>query len=374
MKVVHININFIHSALHQEMIRHLSKLGIYSEVFVPTHSLNIGKIIPDSNVKVVKCFKYFDRFFYFLKQKKIQKTFEKIIEISKFDIIHAYTLFSDGNTAMKMSIKYNKPFIVAIRDTDVNKFYKYRPYLYWRGLKIMRKASYLVFLSKTYRDIIIHKYVPKKYRFELEKKSIIIPNGIDDFWFSNRMLYIPEVHIDRIKEKQLKIIFVGEISKRKNTSMIVSAADILRKRGWKIKLTFVGKKTYSRDVRVIMADSNSNLVSPVNKESLINYYRESDIFVMPSHTETFGLTYAESLSQGIPVIYTKGQGFDGQFIDGMVGYPVISTSSNNIANMIERVAQEYNNLANNCINKCTAFKWDKISKKYIELYNYLDNV
>ena len=38
----------------------------------------------------------------------------------------------------------------------------------------------------------------------------------------------------------------------------------------------------------------------------------NDIFVMPSVTELL-LVYAEAMSQGLPVIYTRGQGFDGQF-------------------------------------------------------------
>ena len=37
-------------------------------------------------------------------------------------------------------------------------------------------------------------------------------------------------------------------------------------------------------------------------------YRENDIYVMPSIIETFGLVYAEAMSQGLPVIYTRGQG------------------------------------------------------------------
>ena len=41
---------------------------------------------------------------------------------------------------------------------------------------------------------------------------------------------------------------------------------------------------------------------------------------MLSIMETFGLVYAEAMSQGLPIIYTKGQGFDEQFDEGKVGY------------------------------------------------------
>lgn len=40
-------------------------------------------------------------------------------------------------------------------------------------------------------------------------------------------------------------------------------------------------------------------------------FAESDIFVMVSHSETFGLVYIEALSQGLPILYTRGQGIDG---------------------------------------------------------------
>ena len=41
---------------------------------------------------------------------------------------------------------------------------------------------------------------------------------------------------------------------------------------------------------------------------------------MPSITETFGLVYGEALSQGLLIIYTKGQGFDGQIKEKLAGY------------------------------------------------------
>ena len=66
-------------------------------------------------------------------------------------------------------------------------------------------------------------------------------------------------------------------------------------------------------------------------ENFIKYFIESDIFVMPSRYETFGLVYVEALSQGLPVIYTRGQGFDGQIPDGEVGYSVKCNDVNEIA-------------------------------------------
>jgi glycosyltransferase involved in cell wall biosynthesis len=45
---------------------------------------------------------------------------------------------------------------------------------------------------------------------------------------------------------------------------------------------------------------------PVYGEDKLNAYRVADLFVLPTHSENFGMTVAESLSAGTPVIVTKG--------------------------------------------------------------------
>jgi glycosyltransferase involved in cell wall biosynthesis len=67
---------------------------------------------------------------------------------------------------------------------------------------------------------------------------------------------------------------------------------------------------------------------------LIDIYRANDIFVMPSFTESFGLVYAEAISQGLPVVYSIGQGFDRQFPEGEVGYHADPNSAQSVADAI----------------------------------------
>lgn len=46
------------------------------------------------------------------------------------------------------------------------------------------------------------------------------------------------------------------------------------------------------------------------RTALARLYRPASGFAMVSFRENFGLVYAEALSQGRPVVYSKGQGFD----------------------------------------------------------------
>jgi hypothetical protein len=88
------------------MIEELDKLGYNNQVYVPTYNKNLAVIVPNENVIVSECFKKWDRILFDYKQRKIYKDIQSKCNISKFDCIHAYTLFTDGNCARKLSKKY----------------------------------------------------------------------------------------------------------------------------------------------------------------------------------------------------------------------------------------------------------------------------
>ena len=362
MKLLHINGNYLFTNLHQNMIRALSKHIKDNKIIVPMYNPSKAVVIPDSNVTVCNCFNRLDRIIFDYKQLKIYKAIDKIYNIDEFDCIHAYTLFTDGNCAMKLSEKYGKPYVVAVRNTDVNEFFKKMIYLRKRGIKIMRNASAVFFLSEKYKEQVFNKYIPKKYKKEIEKKTYVIPNGIDNFWINNTYKK------NRIDKKNIKIIFAGRIDKNKNIPTIQKAIKILNQKGYNATLTVIGKAEDNKELKKITADSNTFYIKALPKEKLLEVYRQNDIFVMPSIHETFGLVYAEALSQGLPVIYTKNQGFDGQFKEGYIGYSVNPYSYKDVANAIENVIRNYSNLQGNTIKSIHKFTWDDIVKKYKNIY------
>lgn len=363
MRLLHINGNYLFTYLHQNMIRALSKYISDNEIIVPMYDKSRAIVKPDSNVTVSECFNKWDRVIFDYKQLKIFKSIDKLYNIDEFDCIHAYTLFTDGNCAMRLSEKYNKPYVVAVRNTDVNEFFKKMFYLRKRGVKIMRNASAVFFLSEKYKRQVFDKYVPSKYRKEIEDKTYVIPNGIDDFWINNAYKK------DKSDKKNIKIVYAGRIDKNKNIPTTQKAIKILNQRGYNAKLTVVGKVEDKREFKKITSDSNTFYIKALPKEKLSEVYRQNDIFVMPSLTESFGLVYVEAMSQGLPVIYTRGQGFDGQFPDGEVGYAVGDKDVAEIADKIEAVCRNYAEIGQRAVKNVQKFRWDEICKKYIEIYN-----
>jgi len=369
MNILHINRNYLDTTLHQIMSEKLREHNIDNTVFVPVYDKKLALINPNENVYVSECFNKIDRFIFELKQWKILKALDKSICINKFDCIHAFTLFTDGNCAMKLSKKYSIPYVVAIRNTDVNTFFEKMPFLRRRGIEIMENASEIFFLSETYRKMVFDKYVPANKQQKLMSKVRIIPNGIDDYWFDNLVTIKMDADIKRLNNKEVRLIYAGRIDRNKNIPTTLKAIEILQNQGYKIVFTIVGKVMDESVYKEIKSKSYTKYIDSQPKEKLIEIYRNNDIFVMPSFTESFGLVYVEAMSQGLPVIYTKGQGFDGQFEEGQVGFHVDSSRPGEIAETVKRIIDNYSIISDNCILSSEKFCWDKIIHVYEKKYN-----
>lgn len=363
VKVLHININYIATTLHQNMTNKLQEMGIDNRVFVPTYDKNIGVISVNDNVVVEECFKKWDRISFFYKQAKIEKALLRCINVSDYDIVHAYTLFSDGNIAYNLKREYKIPYVVAVRGTDVREFFGMRKYLRRRGIKIMEEAENVFFLSPAYKQKVITKYVPKRLREVIEKKSVVIPNGIDDMWFDNQPDCKSEENVETIK-----VAYAGQVSQNKNVGTTLEALKLLEGKGYSVSFSVAGAVVDERLFETMQKVKFVTYHGKKTKEELINFYRANDVFVMPSHTETFGLVYAEAMSQGLPVVYTRGQGFDGQFPDGTVGYAVSDKNPDEIAERIIDCMRNRGSMSKRCIELSKRFKWSDICEKYLEIY------
>lgn len=364
MKVLHINNNYIETSLHQTMIEGLDKVGIENIVFASTYDKNVSIIKPNNNVIVSECYKVIDRYWFEHKQRKIYNSIENNVDVSKFDCIHAYTLFTDGNNARLLSQKYNIPYFVAVRNTDMNLFLKYMPHMRKLGLKIFKDAKAIFFLSSSYKKNVFQKYVPLELHSELLEKTFIIPNGLDQYWFDNLFTHKKS----KPNKNNINLIFVGRINRDKNIMSIQKAINLLKKKNYHCQLTIVGKVEDRRLYKKLIKDNNTRYISQKNKNELIDLYRQNDIFVMASHHEAFGLVYLEAITQGLPVIYTKGQGFDKQFLDGEVGYPVNSRSPKSISESILKIIEYYDTITCNLANKCSKYDWNRICNDYYNIY------
>lgn len=354
--------DYFGTSLYQSLFDSLTRQGIENQVFVPLDRATSLPASVSDYVTAIPCYDSLDRLFFYSKQKKMIHAIEERWDVSQFDLIHAHTTFSGGYSAWKLRQKYHTPYIVAVRNTDVNVFFRYMFHLRRVGVQILRDAAAVIFLSPAYQESVIVSYVPKQLQQKIRAKSMVIPNGISDVFVEDRC----PPHA--LTGDGMRLIYVGDISENKNVSTTVAAVEELRRQGLSATLTVVGPVKERKYEGYFEQFPFVTYLGKQPPEKVKEAMRRCDLFVMPSHTETFGLVYAEAMSQGLPVLYTRGQGFDGHFPDGTVGYAVNECDPKDVAGKIKAVAEHYNVMAQNAYELSTRFSWDKIAECYKKAY------
>ena len=103
-------------------------------------------------------------------------------------------------------------------------------------------------------------------------------------------------------------------------------------------------------------------------DAMKRFYADVDVLLVPSSAETFGMVYLEAMSQGVPVLYTRGQGFDGQFPEGEAGYSVVCGDVAQQAQRLADIQTDYAARSARCVLHAKDYAWPLIAKKWLEIY------
>jgi glycosyltransferase involved in cell wall biosynthesis len=109
-------------------------------------------------------------------------------------------------------------------------------------------------------------------------------------------------------------------------------------------------------------------------QAMRDFYDGCHLFLLPSRAETFGMVYLEAMSRGLPVLYTRGQGFDGQFAEGEAGFAVSPDDPADIVRAALSALEHYGERSARCIGLAASLQWDKMAERMAELYRSIDTV
>lgn len=319
------------------------------------------KSIMDDKVIHRECFTKYDRFFFKEKQKKIENAIVSSVQVKDFNLIHSHTLFNGGWVAYQLHRKCGVPYVVSVRNTDLNVFLKI-PMFKKIARTIMDNASGVLFLSEAYKELCLDACYQAKEKETIKDKCDVIPNGLEPYWLENIYTGRREIH------HPVELLCVGKIDRNKNLGTTIKVVEKLNEDGTAAHLTVIGQMLDDSVKALLDGSKYVSVIHYLKKEELINYYREADIFIMPSFSETFGRVYAEAMTQGLPVIYTRGQGFDGTFPEGAVGYSVKADDTAEIAEAVKKITKNYAAISQRCIENCRIFNWVDIAERLEKLY------
>lgn len=367
MKCLHICNDFYGSAVHKNLYQQLSDHSIEQTIYFPSRSYAMPKAsselsIPNADVIISKPLSKIHRILF---RNKINFLFSDLIQkvdVSNHDIVHATTLFSDGAIALKIKKKFNIPYVVTVRSTDVNGFLKYRKDLTFLGLEILKEAEKVIFITPALMQNLSTKPIFRLKKDSFLQKSDVIYNGVDEFWLKDNH---PKQNII-----PTKILYVGTLIRRKNVLNLCKAVLDLNNNGNNYQLTIVGSGgAFEKEIKNLDLKTRGTIIYKgkiTDKNELKKVYRDNHIFALPSKSETFGLVYIEALSQGLPIIYLKNESVDGMFKSN-VGNPAVNPNISSLMKSIQKTFDDYSNIDLSEIN-FEEFSWFDIGKKYNEIY------
>jgi len=264
--------------------------------------------------------------------------------------------------AYALKKKYNIPYIASVRGSDIYTFFKYMPHLRAFGNKIMMEAERVIFINHSYVEIFRKKYLSNFNRAIFDNISVV-PNAIEDRWFS--VLTEEKKNL----EKPIRLLYVGRIVKLKKLDVVIKALKKLNGKGQKkYLLEVVGEGEFMKTAKKI-SDEHVIFHGKISDfTTLHTIYTRCHIFVMPSVKETFGLVYIEALSQGLPLVFCKGQGVDGFFEKRAVGLAVRPNSIEDVVKAIEEIEKNYMQLTKTARIESLRFNWDECTSKFVEIY------
>lgn len=375
MHILHICNDFLGTKAHISLFTELDKLGIKQTIYVPLNphtdpsSRNMCFKTAESRIIFSSRLANYHKIFYAVKIKRLVTDLEKSININDIDLIHAAILCNEGAVAYELQKKYHIPYISAVRNTDLNAYmriFKWRM-SYFRNIAL--HAEKIIFISSAYQTRLTNVL---KANDIIKSKYLVINNGLAD-------IYLDKIYSKRkTMHSPVKVLFTGAFVKNKNIHGLVEAIKRLNDNGYKIQLsaignnlsTYFGEKKYAAKITEYETKFPWFTTFPAQpKEQLIESIRDHDIFALVSFKETFGLSYLEALSQGLPIIYTFNEGFDGTYPNGYVGFGAYAKKNQSIAEAIEHVIRNYEKLQKHVrevnLNK---FRWSSIAQTYCDLY------
>lgn len=144
-------------------------------------------------------------------------------------------------------------------------------------------------------------------------------------------------HYPELKNRRLKLLYVGSLSQRKGIADLFFAVKNLSA---EVELTLLGPKTGADCPALDHALKAHRYIPPVPHNEVLKIMQAHDVLVFPSLFEGFGLVITEAMSQGMPVITTDRTAGPDLITNGKDGWLIEAGSTIALQQAIEKLLDQ----------------------------------
>lgn len=212
--------------------------------------------------------------------------------------------------------------------------------------------------------------------FGLKNPVALIPNGIDVEDYTSlpttaeARALLPELTAKRV------LLFLSRVHPKKGLAMLLRAWHILgpANEGWQLAIAGPDQKGHTDELRQLANElglaEKVVFLGPLYGEKKLAAYKLSDLFVLPSFSENFGIAVAEALAAGLPVMTTDGTPWEDLMKHGC-GWCVKATSESLAESLREAISLSKERLAAMGLRgrewMAQEFSWERLAAQMIEV-------
>jgi glycosyltransferase involved in cell wall biosynthesis len=224
----------------------------------------------------------------------------EIAQKETFDIIHAHDwlTYPAGIEAKRIS---GKPLIVHVHATEFDRSGEnYNQEVFEIERRGMDFADAVITVSDFTRDIVINKYKINP------SKVVTVHNAVEPVSESNSEIVTKKKNDNHI------VTFLGRVTRQKGPEYFVKAAKLVLNKMDNVVFVMAGSGDLLESMVKLVANlgiADKFLFTGFLKgDEVYKMYKMSDLYVMPSVSEPFGISPLEAIQSNVPVIISKQSG------------------------------------------------------------------
>lgn len=244
----------------------------------------------------------------------------------------------------------------------------------FKNKSIKKKLAWWIYQKHILQssDIFIVNSKQEKVRLRelgLKPPIYIIPNGVEMDGLSERK---------SIKIKRSRVVlFFSRLDKKKGALELIDAwSELNDRKGYILHIQGYGDKSYTKSlvdrVKILGLEKEIIFLAPVFGVERWSVFLESSIYVLPTYSENFGITVAEALLAGLPVITTIATPWE-ELSDEGIGW-IVNNNKKELSDALQKAISLEDSELLDMSNKAESyaankFNWKFISEEYINVYS-----
>lgn len=282
----------------------------------------------------------------------------------------SYLAFWEKSIFAIISKLFLKKVILHIHGAEFDNFYTNSNKINrWLIEAILNSSDKVIVLSMQWKLFFL--------QILKDEKISIIQNGIDISKYN-----IFENKTKNTENTTIKILFLGNLVKRKGVYDILKSISMVVNKFQNIHFTFAGSEEQSGEIDKLKSECISKgigehvtFISNFSQEEKIKMLDEADIYLLPSYAEGLPISLLEAMAAGLPIISTPVGGIPEVITEEKNGYLINPGDHENLSNKINELIENpqlRRNMSINNLEKINQiYNWDTVANKITIEYDKL---